>query len=128
MRNMIGNVEERSQYGTELKAEVNDLQDLINNWPDDGSTQQFSYQDMTFNSDGSATMSAHNNVTLTKSDAENLLSQLQSQVDSATTMTTAESFKMQMWVQQDQQAVNVMSNILKITHDELSEIIRNCKA
>jgi hypothetical protein len=122
---LIGNIEERAQYGTELKAEVTDLEDLINNWRDDGTTQQFSYQDMTVNEDGSATMTAHNNVTLSKSDAQNLLSQLQSEVDSATSMTQTESFKMQMWVQQDQQAVNVLSNILKMSHDDMSQIIAN---
>jgi hypothetical protein len=124
---LIGNVEQRAQCGTELKAEVIDLQDMLNNWPTDGRMQKFSYQDMTVNEDGSATMTAHNNVTLTKSDAQNLLSQLQSEVDSAGSMTQTETFKMQMLVEQDQQAVNVISNILKISNDEMSAIIKNIK-
>jgi len=127
MSTLMNNVSGRAQYGTEIKAEVSELQDMVNNWPDDGSTQKFSYQDMAINGDGSATMNSHNNVTLSKSDAQNLLSRLSSQAQSADSMTTAESFKMQVLVQQDQQAVSVLSQILFITNQSMNDIIKNIK-
>lgn len=123
LRDLMLTAAERQQFGNEAKAVALELEEMLANWPDDGSTQVFSYRTMATDPDGKPTYTEHNNVELTKEEATALMKQMRLQGDTAASLTTMETFQIQQLTQKLQQSTEVLSTILKMTHEELSTII-----
>jgi len=128
LQNFFHKVVGRDALSGEVRSDVAELKDMLADWPDDGSTQTFSYHEVIENPDGTVTVVEHNNVQLTKAEAEALLERMQGQVETLGSIATRDQFKLQYMVQRNQQAINTLSNILKNQDETRKGIIGNVKA
>ncbi len=123
LRDLMLTVAERQQFANEAKATALELQDMLKDWPDDGSTQPFSYRTMSTGDDGKVSYTEHNNVALTKEEATALADQMKLQGDTAASSTTMEMFEIEQLTHKLQQSTEVLSTILKMTHETASTMI-----
>jgi len=128
LRDVLQNIAAREEFGTEAKATVLDLQEMLDDWPDDGSEQLFSYRELKVDDEGNYSIDEHKNVSLTKEEAEALLEKMQQQAEAAGSMTTMETFQIEQLTQKYRQASEILSAIVDLTHKELSAIIGNVRA
>ncbi|MCK5690639.1 hypothetical protein KAI87_15270, partial [Myxococcota bacterium] len=103
----------KENTATEVEAEAQELAAMLEDWPDDGTTETFTYHETTINDDGTLGVIEHKDVELSKAEATALLSKLNGQVDGISALTQRDFYELQNLVQKFQQAMNIMSNILK---------------
>jgi hypothetical protein len=126
--NFLGDASARDKAGSEIRTAITELEEMLADWPDDGSTQLFSYNEIVVGADGSVSMIEHKNVPLTKEQAQELLSELNTRLDSLSVFTNRDEMMLQMMVHKYQQVTNAISNILKNTDETRRGIISNVKA
>lgn len=121
-------VKARTDLGREARTDISELRDAITDWPEDGSTQSFSWTEVKFTQDGGYETVAHRDEPLTKQQATTLMEKLDMQRASISEMTEMMRFDMQQKYERYQQALTVLSNILKEQHNTMMHTINNTKA
>jgi hypothetical protein len=121
-------VKGRADLGNEAKADAAELEAMLADWPAGKDTQLFSWREIIANPDGSVKVVEHKNEALTKEQAQELLGKLKAQSDTMDTITSQDTFKLQMKVQKYQEAMTSLSNIIKSQDDTRKAIIANAKA
>ncbi len=120
-------VQQKQNSASDVRADLAELQEMIADWPDDGSSQSFSYHEVTINDDG--TFEVHErNVTLTKEQAIALANSMQLDLDSIGDISMSDQFKLQRMVEQYQEGLNAFSNILKQQDEVMRGTVQNIKA
>ena len=127
LKNYFGHVQDEQKLASSLRTDVAEIDEMLADWPDDGSTEVFSYREVTFNDDGSISITEHKNVEMTKGEAEALRDRLQASIDSLGTFQNSEMMQLQVMVNKYQQAMNTLSNIMKNQNDTHKAIINNVK-
>ncbi len=110
-----------------VRTDAADVTEALATWPDDGSTELFSYTDLTINDDSSVSTTAYTDVELTKEEAKALLKRLELNIESLSTVTTMEGMELQRMTNKYQQASETISNILKLTYETQKNILQNVK-
>ncbi|OGQ91059.1 MAG: hypothetical protein A2289_05175 [Deltaproteobacteria bacterium RIFOXYA12_FULL_58_15] len=128
LHNFFFEVAEREQFGNETRAYVNELEAMLADWPDDGSTETFSYREITIGEDGKATIVDHKDEQLTKEEAQKLLDRLEPQAEAIASVVNQDIYKLQYMVERYQQLTSTLSNILKNQDDTRKGIINNIRA
>ncbi len=109
------------------RSELVELRQMLGDWPDDGSKQTFTYHELVNNPDGSISAVEHKDAELTKEQAQDLVDSLDSTVESALSLSAMEQSRVQVMVNQYQQAVTAVSNIMKDVLDA-KEFLNNLRA
>ncbi len=128
LENFFKEVIGREALADDVRATIRELEALLDDWPDDGSTEIYSYTEVKKNPDGTLEIIEHKNVELTKGEAKVLLMQMQGTEGMLSGITTRDHQKLQYMVQKNQQAMNILSNILKNQDETRKGIIQNAKA
>jgi hypothetical protein len=98
---------------------------MLANWPE-GSSQSFTWHEASTDADGNVGLTEKTD-TLSKEEATSLLQQLQSSATGLDSMGTADQYKLQVAVQDYQQAMTTLSNVMKNYDDDLKSIINNLR-
>jgi len=115
------------QAKNNIRTEATELGDMISNWPDDGSTQNFQWNTYSVDQNGNVTVQSHSGE-LTKDQAIQLHEDLQGQLDTMDDITQMQQFDLQQKYQDQQQAMTTLSQILSSMHDTMKNTINNTKA
>ncbi|MBI5510249.1 MAG: hypothetical protein HY903_15945 [Deltaproteobacteria bacterium] len=124
----FGQIQAKANQSNEMRADIAELEGMLADWPAGKDKQVFSWREVVINPDGTTKVIEHKNEELTKDQAAALLSKLKGQQDALQTISTQDGFKLQMMTEKYQQAMNVLSNILKAQDDTRKGIIGNVKA
>jgi hypothetical protein len=119
---------ERETMSNDVRAQLRELESMLEGWPDDGSTELFSWTEVRQNEDGSLETIEHVNEPLTKQDALELASRLQDQEAMLSGIVGKDMMKLQYMMNKNQQAIETLSNILKAQDETRKGIIGNVKA
>ncbi len=128
LHEFMGKAVSREGAASEVRAGISELEGMLTDWPDDGSTQLFSYREVVINQDGTVSYIDHQNVALTKEQAEELLGKLKGQLDSLSVFINRDQMQLQMLVHKYQQVTTTASNIMKNVDETRKGIISNLKA
>jgi len=118
----------KQTLGNGMRADIAELTGMLADWPAGAQTQVFSYSEVVLNADGTTKVIEHKNEVLTKEQAQALLEKLQGQQDALSTITSMDSNKLQLMTERYQQAMSVLSNIIKSQDETRKGIIANAKA
>jgi hypothetical protein len=118
----------REAKANDVRAQLRELQTMLEGWPDDGSTELFSWTEVRQTEDGSLETIEHVNEPLTKEGAVQLASQLEGQEQTLSGIVNKDMMKLQYMMHKNQQAMETLSNILKAQNDTRNGIIGNVKA
>lgn len=124
----VTNMQDRQNAGTECRADVNELEAMLADWPAGKDTQLFTYREVVCNADGTTTIVEHKNVALTKEQATELLKKLKEQQETLGSLSAQDSYQFQIKTEHYTQAMNTLSNILKAQEDTRKGIIGNIRA
>lgn len=127
LKNYFQKVQDGQDLAAELRTDAAELEEALADWPDDGSTEMFSYREVQYNEDGSYTVVDHKNVEMTKAEAKALLDKLKGHIASLGQFEQRQMAQLQMMVNRYQQAMNTLSNIMKNMSDTHKAIIGNVK-
>jgi hypothetical protein len=114
------------QAKNNIRTESTELGDMISNWPDDGSTQNFQWNSYTVDDKGNVSVTAHS-ANLTKDQATQLHEDLSSQLDTMGDITQMQQLDLQQKYQDQQQFMTTLSQILSSSHDTQKNTINNLK-
>ena len=109
-----------------LREEMNMLQDLLSDWPDDGSTFAVTYRDLVKHSDETYTF-IERTAEMTKDQVKSLLSHMETQLKSISEITHRLLFRLQESMSVQTQFMQMISNIMKEFHDAAEAIIQNMR-
>jgi len=126
--NFFNSLRDKQAVASEVRTDIAELQNLIAEWPDDGSTEIFDYTEIKFNEDRSFSVVDNENAELTKEQAIALLNRLEADEQSLTSMDVLSMQMLQMMVHKYQQALSTASNMIKIMDETHKGIITNVKA
>jgi hypothetical protein len=104
-----------------IRVDLQDLNQVLQNWPAGAATQNFSWTD--FDKYGKAVH--HDNVPLTQDQATSLQDSLRSELTSMTDTNQTQQLHLQDMTQKYQEGINTISNLLKFEHDTVKSIINN---
>jgi len=121
------NIRQEQNLSEDVRTDAVELEQMLAEWPDDGSTEVFEYNDVVFNDDGSTTVYTRQ-IELSKPQAQALLNKLNGDIESLASISMRSHFALQMIVQKYQQAQNVVSNIMKLQHETHRGIVQNVRA
>ncbi len=119
--------QERISQTQDARTDYAELVGMLADWPDDGSTQPFTYRDVVIHDDGTTTVT-EKTVELTKERALALATQLQAQIDNMSEFSAGDSFRLQKMAQDYQQCLTILTNILKQQDESLRGIAGNVRA
>jgi hypothetical protein len=108
-----------------LREEIAMLQDELDDWPE-GETRTITYRMAERQSDGSFEL-VERTVFMTKEDARNLISNLESQISVMSEVSEVDMLKLQDAMNKQAQLYQVFSNTLKTMQDTAKAIIRNMR-
>jgi len=132
MEDVLKGFAERTQNNAnitkETRTSVTELNDMLKDWPDDGSTQTFSWNEVAFDEKGNPSIKEHTNEPLTKEDAQSLAKQLDTQLTNSQDMGELAKFDLQKTYQDYTQAVSTLANIQKQMYDDAMKVLNNLKA
>ncbi len=111
----------------DVRTDLGVLKEMLADWPDDGSTQSFTYNEVTVNDDGTFTVT-EKTVELNKAEAQGLADKLGLQLESMSTITNMDAFNLERMVNHYQQAMTTLSNIIKQQDEALRGVAQNVKA
>lgn len=120
-------VSDRQGMMADTRTQVTELREMVAEWPDDGSTQSFTWTEVTTDENGN-TKVVERQENLTKDEASKLLDKLDAQLQNLRDMTELDRFDLQKKYEQYQQGFGILSAILKQQHDTQKAIISNVKA
>lgn len=127
LKSYFEKVQGEQKVASDLRTDVAELEEMIADWPDDGSTEVFDYREVIFNEDGTITVVEHKDVEMTKAEAQALVEKLEGQIENLGQFDNREMMELQMMVNRYQQAMNTMSNIMKNMQDTHKAIIGNIR-
>lgn len=116
----------KAKMGQTVDEDVAELQDMLSSWPE-GSSQFFTWHESVKDKDGNITL-VEKSGTLTKEQAEDLLTKMKADASGLESMTAIEQQMLQVQVQDYQQAMTTLSNVMKSYDDNLKGILQNVKA
>lgn len=111
----------------DLRTESTELSEMISDWPDDGSTQSYTWNSYEVDDDGNVYVQT-NTKELTKEEAEALQEDLEGQLETLDDYTQLQQLELQDAYQDQQQAMSTLSQILSSMHDTMKNTINNTKA
>jgi hypothetical protein len=120
-------VKERQQVAAEARTDQAELVEMLSSWPDDGSSESFTYREIKVSDDGELVVT-EKTVQLTKEQALGLLQSLELQGSTIGEITAMDGFKLQKMTQDYQEGMTILSNILKQQDETLRGTIQNVKA
>jgi hypothetical protein len=112
----------------DVRTDIAELDAALADWPDDGSTQTFSYREVKFNEDGSTSVIEHKDVELTKEQAMALKRELEQMTESLGQIETRDTFVIQKMMHDWKSAQETISNVLKAQHETHKTLLQNAKA
>jgi hypothetical protein len=113
---------------TELRTQLAEVRDMVANWPEGQDTQTFTWTSYDVDSStGKVTESVHTQE-LTREEALALQERMQSQLDTLSDITQMQQFELQQKYQEQQEAMQTLSEILRSMHDTMKNTIANVKA
>jgi hypothetical protein len=124
LQEMAARVKANLEGKKTVREDLAELRDLINDdqWP-----AEFTYTEHVKNASGKL-VSTEKTVTLaSKDEAEALLQDLESQLQTMTDMSQMLQLQLQEAMNKQQQAMQILSNIMKNQHDTLKAIIQNMR-
>lgn len=107
-----------------LNEDLAEARDTIKNWPEGAETQNFSWTEF----DGNGNAIRHENEPLTRDQADQLVSQMDTRYQTLQDMSQMDNLRLQDMYQKQQQAYTTLSNILKMQFDLIKAIIGNIRA
>lgn len=128
LENFFKEVIGKEALADDVRGSIRELEAMLEGWPDDGSTEIFSYTEVKKKPDGSLEIIEHKNVEMTKTEAKALLQQMKGTEGMLSGIATRDHHQLQYMVQKNQQAMNTLSNILKNQDETRKGIIQNAKA
>ena len=111
----------------ELRTDMADIRETLADWPAGQETQHFTWTEVSIGPDGKL-QSETKEGDLTKEEAQALLEELDTQLDTLREMTELQRIDLQNMTQDYNQALNTLSGILKSQQEYLKAIINNLKA
>ena len=128
LRGYFTKVQGEQHLASEVREDIAVLEDMLADWPDDGSTELIDYREVRFSSDGTPSVVEHQGAALTKEEAQALLNKLKGNVETLGHFENQDMMMLQFMVNRYQQAMNTLSNILKSKNDTHKGIIGNIRA
>lgn len=120
-------VEANTMIGKELRTTITEIQDIVTNWPEGTKTQEFTWQEVSYDDKGNPTVTTHTKE-MTKEEFEALRDKLDMQLTSCQDMGELKKFDLQQLYQDYTQAVQTLGNIQKQIHDDAKAILNNLRA
>ncbi len=112
----------------ELRTELTEVRDMVANWPEGVETQALSWTEYKVDSKtGEVTAETHTEE-LTKDQALALQGRLEAQLETLSDVTQMQQFELQQKYQDQQEAMQTLSEILRSMHDTMKNTIANVKA
>lgn len=127
LKDFAKGVEANTQIGKELRTTVTEIQDMLTNWPEGTETQEFSWQEVSYDDAGNPTVTDHT-ADMTKEQFEALRDKLDMQLSNCQDMGELKKFDLQQIYQDYTQAVQTLGNIQKQIHDDAKAILNNMRA
>ena len=115
----------KQELGTEVQTDATELSEMLGDWPE-GSSQSFTWHEQTTDAEGNLALVEKTDV-LSKEEAEALLQKLQSSAEGLGAISSLDQYKLQVLVQDYQQAMTTLSNVMKNYDDDLKSIINNLR-
>ncbi len=120
-------IDREQKMADEIRADIAELQDLWNEWPENEETQQFTYHEVIEDQHGNKEL-VERTVEITKAEAQELFRMLEEADRQLATFGPAEQQVIQVVTHGWQQAMNTLSNVLKHYDETLRNILQNSKA
>lgn len=120
-------IDKEQKMADEIRADMAELQELWNDWPEDEETQQFTYHEVIEDQHGNKEL-VERTVEITKDQAQELYRLLEEADKQLATFGPAEQQIIQVVTHGWQQAMNTLSNVLKHYDETLRNILQNSKA
>lgn len=117
---------QEQQLEQEVRTDIAELEAALAGWQ--GATEVFNYHEVVRQPDGTATLVEHRDVSLTKEQAQALLSQLQGEETGLGQVQQRDFMMLQQMVNNYQQAMTVASNVLKQHAETHKTLIANVRA
>jgi hypothetical protein len=118
-------VQENTEITRGIRTEATELRDMMSDWPA-GETREFTWHEVTYDENGKPTVTEHTEQ-LTKAEAEQLLGNLDTWLQSANDINEIVKFDLQKFHQEYQQGVQTLTTIMKQVNDDMMKIINNIK-
>jgi len=118
-------VQGKTNQANEARDTIRDLRDVIE---DDSWPQEFDYTEMSFDEHGNMTIEEKTVTLNSKSDAENLLGDLEGKLDSLRDFTEMDTMELQNMYQEQQRVMNIFTAMLETMHKTQQAMINNLKA
>ncbi len=120
-------VDKLNKLSEELRLTRTELRDLIDSWPEGQETQNFSWNEVSFDDAGNPVVTAHVNEPLTKEQAEKLLEDLDDMKQSVADTSELAKFDLQTQTEEYQRIVQLLTTIAEEDNRAKSNIINNIK-
>ena len=107
----------------DIRETATELNDMVANWPEDGSKQSFTYNEY----DSETGTVTNKTVELSKEEATALAKDMEDQVQTWNGITDTLQFDLQNAYQAQQQMMSVLSEIMKSMHDTMKNTLGNVR-
>lgn len=128
VRDFAADLQGKLNMKKEARTELTEVRDMVANWPEGVETQSITWTEFKYDSETGEIKTITHNEELTKEQAVALQDRMEAQLETLSDITQQQQFELQQKYQDQQEAMQTLSEILRSMHDTMKNTIANVKA